>query len=63
LGGFLLWAIVDFGWFIETDRSSTPFVLLFPHGNGYVLIFTKHGLGDILGDILGEFFYKLIWSP
>jgi hypothetical protein len=35
---------------METNRSRPSFCASFPHGNGYVLVFTKHGLAYILGE-------------
>jgi hypothetical protein len=49
---FAYWAIVYFGRFIATDRSGPSSCFTFPHGNGSVLILTKHGLGYILGKFI-----------
>jgi hypothetical protein len=62
LGGigriFAFWAIVYFGKFLGSCKSSPHFYQLVFHGK-VLRYFGKKGLGGILGD----FFHDLIWSP
>jgi hypothetical protein len=52
-------AIVKFKQLYVKYRRSSNFGRTFFHRKSVVFILTKNGLGYILGD----FFYKLIWSP
>jgi hypothetical protein len=56
---FACWVIVCFGQCFENGISSTKFWANFFHTVSYVLILAK----NVLGYILGDFFYKIIWSP
>jgi hypothetical protein len=51
--------ILYFGQFLKITKIAEIVWLLFSHGKSYELIWAKSGNGYILGDC----FYKLIWSP
>jgi hypothetical protein len=52
-------AIPYFRNLFESCKSSPNCCATLFHGKGVALILTKNGIGNILGD----FFLKLIWSP
>jgi hypothetical protein len=55
-----IWRVLSLTRSLKITEVAQIIELLFPmHSTSYVLILTKNGLAQILGD----FFYKLIWSP